>query len=284
MKTHAITASKKLFLLFLLITSLSVTISAQTTTVALGTLINIAGKQRMLTQRMAKDFVFKAVGTMPEQAQKELNSSVVLFEEGLKLLQANAYNAEIKSKLDREEQLWKTYKTSLSSGFSKGTATYILTQNTEILAACEDVVKEYVEYAKTRPSKGDDDGATGAAVAANTNTSGRIRMLSQRMSLYYVAYYNGMIDEMGYKILKAAADNIGSSFSAVLTSDANNQEVDDAISQAIIEWNVIKEKCTKDNCIDFQAKTLDPSVMFEQSNKIVNRADKITQSYAKLLE
>lgn len=284
MKTHAITASKKLFLLFLLITSLSVTISAQTTTVALGTLINIAGKQRMLTQRMAKDFVFKAVGTMPEQAQKELNSSVVLFEEGLKLLQANAYNAEIKSKLDREDQLWKTYKTSLSSGFSKGTATYILTQNTEILAACEDVVKEYVEYAKTRPSKGDDDGATGAAVAANTNTSGRIRMLSQRMSLYYVAYYNGMIDEMGYKILKAAADNIGSSFSAVLTSDANNQEVDDAISQAIIEWNVIKEKCTKDNCIDFQAKTLDPSVMFEQSNKIVNRADKITQSYAKLLE
>ncbi len=284
MKTHAITASKKLFLLFLLVTSLSVTISAQTTTVALGTLINIAGKQRMLTQRMAKDFVFKAVGTMPEQAQKELNSSVVLFEEGLKLLQANAYNAEIKSKLDREDQLWKTYKTSLSSGFSKGTATYILTQNTEILAACEDVVKEYVEYAKTRPSKGDDDGATGAAVAANTNTSGRIRMLSQRMSLYYVAYYNGMIDEMGYKILKAAADNIGSSFSAVLTSDANNQEVDDAISQAIIEWNVIKEKCTKDNCIDFQAKTLDPSVMFEQSNKIVNRADKITQSYAKLLE
>ena len=108
MKTHAINASKKLFLLFLLITSLSVTISAQTTTVALGTLINIAGKQRMLTQRMAKDFVFKAVGTMPEQAQKELNSSVVLFEEGLKLLQANAYNADIKSKLDREEQLWKT--------------------------------------------------------------------------------------------------------------------------------------------------------------------------------
>lgn len=284
MELHTFYIGKKLFLLCLFIASLSAPIFAQTPTITLGTLINIAGKQRMLTQRMAKDFVFKSVGTMPEQAQKELNSSVVLFEEGLKLLQANAYTSELKSKLDREEQLWKAYKTSLSSGFSKGTATYILTQNTEILAACEDAVKEYVEYAKTRPSKGDDDGATGVAVAINTSTSGRIRMLSQRMSLYYVAYYNGMIDEMGYKILKGAADNIASSFSAVLTSDANNQEVDDAISQAIIEWNVIKEKCTKDNCIDFQAKTLDPAVMFEQANRIVNRADKITQSYAKLLE
>ncbi len=282
LQTHNL--SKKVFLLFISFIFLYGNSFAQTATVSLGTLINMAGKQRMLTQRMAKDFVYKSVGTLPEQAQKELNSSMVLFEEGLKVLQANAYNIEIKSKLEKEELLWKAYKTSLNSGFSKGTASYILTQNTEILNACEDVVKEFVEYAKTRPSKGDDEGATGLAVAANANTSGRIRMLSQRMTLYYIAYYNGMIDDMGYKTLKAAADNIGASFSGLLTSEANNQEVDDAISQAIIEWNTIKEKCTKDNCIDFQAKTLDPVIMFEQANKIVNRADKITQSYAKLLE
>jgi hypothetical protein len=281
LRTTKINKSMMLLFGFILIVS---QIFAQTTVLTLGNAINISGKQRMLSQRMAKDFIFKSVGTLPEQAQKELNSSMVLFEEGLKVLQANAFNMEIKAKLDREEQLWKIYKNALSVGFGKGASTYVLTLNTDILNACDDVVKEYIEYAKSRPSKGDDDGAVGVAVANNTNTSGRLRMLSQRMSLYYIAYYNGMIDEGGYKTLKAAGDSIAAGFSAILTSDVNNQEVDDAISQALIEWNVIKEKCTKDNCIDFQAKTLDPAIMFEQANKIVNRADKITQSYAKLLE
>jgi hypothetical protein len=263
---------------------LSASALAQTTTLTLGSAINIAGKQRMLTQRMAKSFIFKSIGTLPDQAQKELNSSMLLFEENLKLLQANAYNVNIKTKLDREADLWKTYKTALSAAFGRGSASYILTLNTDILNACDEVVTEYVEYAKTRPSANSDDGLAGTTVASNTNTSGRLRMLSQRMSLYYVAYYNNLLDEGGYKVLKAAGDGISNGFTVILTSDVNNQEVDDAISQAMIEWNVIKEKCTKDNCIDFQAKTLDPAIMYEQANKIVNKVDRITQAYAKLLE
>jgi hypothetical protein len=258
--------------------------SAQTTVLTLGNAINIAGKQRMLTQRMAKSFVFKSIGTLPEQSQKELNSSMLLFEENLKLLQANAYNTTIKAKLDRESDLWKSYKTALGAAFGRGSSSYILTLNTDILNACDEAVTEYVEYAKTRPAANTDDGAAGAMVAFNTNTSGRLRMLSQRMTLYYVAYYNSLLDENGYKVLKSAGDGIANGFTAVLTSEVNNQEVDDAISQAMIEWNVIKEKCTKDNCIDFQAKTLDPALMYEQTNKIVNKVDRIVQAYSKLLE
>nr|MCU0338819.1 type IV pili methyl-accepting chemotaxis transducer N-terminal domain-containing protein [Spirosomataceae bacterium] len=42
--------------------------------------VNTSGKQRMLTQRMAKDFVLKGMGIQTEQVQKELNLSIIMFE------------------------------------------------------------------------------------------------------------------------------------------------------------------------------------------------------------
>jgi hypothetical protein len=78
--------------LLISITSLTLLIAQNTTAsesgnqISLGAAVNIAGKQRMLTQRMAKDFVYIGMNIHTELATRERASSIILFEENFKVL------------------------------------------------------------------------------------------------------------------------------------------------------------------------------------------------------
>jgi hypothetical protein len=79
--------------LLISITSLTLLIAQNTTAsesgnqISLGAAVNIAGKQRMLTQRMAKDFVYIGMNIHTELATRERASSIILFEETSKYYQ-----------------------------------------------------------------------------------------------------------------------------------------------------------------------------------------------------
>jgi nitrate/nitrite-specific signal transduction histidine kinase len=106
--------------LLISISSLTLLIAQNTTAsesgnqISLGAAVNIAGKQRMLTQRMAKDFVYIGMNIHTELATRERASSIILFEENFKVLSGFAPSEKIKAHLIKEEVLWKEYKNSLS--------------------------------------------------------------------------------------------------------------------------------------------------------------------------
>lgn len=245
--------------------------------------INTSGKQRFLSQRMGKNFIFLTFGLNPEIAQRELASSKIIFEENLKALKAFPANEVIKQKLDKEEKLWLEYKKLLELEPNRVNATNILNYNTALLTATDDVVQEYVKY--TSELKNKTESVSAATVAVNTNTSGRIRMLSQRLTLYYGAYYSDCGDAaVNLKTLKAAGEAIQASLSQLITSDINTSEIDDSLSDLIIDWHEIEERCTKDNCLTFENKQMDPKQMFTVCNKMLSKVDKAVGMYAKLLD
>lgn len=251
-------------------------------TITVGASVNISGKQRMLTQRMAKAYMYIGMNINTEAANREKNNSIILFEENLKSLMAFTPTDKINLLLLKEETLWKEYKKIITSEVTKDNAKQILETNTTILNACDDVVKAYVEYAGSL--KKDVDGISSSIIADNINTSGRQRMLSQRITFYYAAYVWGVAESATALRLKNLAEFLQQNFSQLITSEVNNTEIDDAIAGVVGDWREIEEKCVKDNCYTFENKGVEIGKMYAFSGTVLSKMDKITAMYAKLLE
>ncbi|KHG33111.1 MAG: methyl-accepting chemotaxis protein [Epsilonproteobacteria bacterium] len=147
-------------------------------------IINIAGKQRMLSQKMSKEVFF--IVHRQGNDFRELNTAVGLFENSLNdLLYGNdakgiyaPQNEKIQAKLEEVMAYWKPFKQeveALKSGIeSIRLDTEVLTPRIEKLLFLSDAVVQRM-------------------VAANLSNvhidlSGRQRMLSQRMGLYANRY------------------------------------------------------------------------------------------------
>lgn len=147
-------------------------------------IINIAGKQRMLTQKMTKEIFF--IRHRDSRDFRALNAAMDLFENNLNdLLFGNKdrgmyapQNDVIKTKLEEVEAKWRPFKEEIAKikvgidGVKSDKE--VLTQRIQILLTMSDnIVKDMVDVALE--GKYIDD-------------SGRQRMLSQRMGLFAERY------------------------------------------------------------------------------------------------
>ncbi|MEA1888318.1 MAG: type IV pili methyl-accepting chemotaxis transducer N-terminal domain-containing protein, partial [Pseudomonadota bacterium] len=72
--------------------------------------INKAGRQRMLTQRIVKDFCLIGQDVAAEPASKELKKSISLFEKQLKELKAFTPTEKIKQRVSTVDMEWGPFR------------------------------------------------------------------------------------------------------------------------------------------------------------------------------
>ena len=96
---------------------------AQSTDPALAAAINIAGRQRMLTQKMSKEFLLIAQGSFADQNTASLYETTLLFERSLdRLIHGDpslnlppAPTPDIKAQLENVQSLWVAFKAHIES-------------------------------------------------------------------------------------------------------------------------------------------------------------------------
>ncbi|WER48019.1 type IV pili methyl-accepting chemotaxis transducer N-terminal domain-containing protein [Cupriavidus sp. WKF15] len=139
-------------------------------TLTINSAINKAGRQRMLSQRMAKAYCQAGLGVEIERSKKIMEQSMILFDKQLADLKTFSPTPEIKETYDRLGQAWTIYRQLLTGSEPNP-------ENVKKIAmASEDVLKLAQQGTMQLETH------SGTVAGKLINVAGRQRMLSQRIA------------------------------------------------------------------------------------------------------
>ena len=125
--------------------------AAGTDTAELALVINLSGRQRMLTQKMTKEYLLVALKIEPEKNRQNLARTMALFETTLKGLKDGndilppTKDPKIRAQLDKVFSLWGQFKPLLSRPATPENLKAIARLNLPLLAEMNRAVKMYEE-------------------------------------------------------------------------------------------------------------------------------------------
>ena len=161
----------------------------------MGTVINLAGKQRMLTQKMSKEILLIAKGIDVDANRANLKKTADLFDKTLKgLVDGDASlglpkttDAAILAQLGKVSELWAAFKPNVDAAIAgapgKAVLEKVAAQNLPLL---KNMNKAVQMYAKMSGSNLD------PAMATTINLAGKQRMLTQKMTKELLLIANGI--------------------------------------------------------------------------------------------
>lgn len=145
----------------------------QRRTVRIAELVNLAGRQRMLAERMTRTWLMVALGVAPVRAQSLLRQSVSRFEREHHLLASHPAGKAVADQLRSLASVWKRHKELLAATPRTDRAAALLDANRSVIAAADELTSALAE------SGGDIN-------LRLVNLAGRQRMLVQRVAKNFI--------------------------------------------------------------------------------------------------
>ncbi|SCZ53581.1 type IV pili methyl-accepting chemotaxis transducer N-terminal domain-containing protein [Thiohalomonas denitrificans] len=249
--------------LFTLAILLVLPTTAMAATPSLPEMIDQAGAQRMLSQRIVKAYSQLVIDVDKSEARSQLKEAVTRFGEQLKRLEQNAPNDDVRTALSNVRRLWGPFK-SIATGPANREGMLLLSNSDgKLLAAAHDVV---IKLQNT----------SGMPQAQLVNTAGRQRMLSQRIAKLYVLISSGIQDAGIREELQRARYEFEGAMADLKSAPENTLEIQQGLAEVERQWIVFR--------MSFQLKDDEhiPLLVTRSAEKILNQMHRVTGMYAQL--
>lgn len=229
-----------------------------------GDAINKAGRQRMLSERMVKAYIQLSVEVDMQKAESQLKTAITLFEKQLEQLSAYAPTSSIMLNIDAVKTQWDKTIIILKKAPSIHSIPELITQGELLVSRSHQVVLDIQQY-------------SGNASAVLVNTSGRQRMLSQRMAKYYFAHLAGQHQPATVKNFENSLSEFEKGLTDLSSSTLNTQEINKALNKVKAQL-----RFSKAGFKHLDEGNYTPHVISRTTESILKRMENITQLYAQL--
>ncbi len=227
--------------------------------------INESGRLRMLSQRLAKAYLLKAMDIQPKKVHRQFIESQQLFVSNLAELESFSQSISdaipLKMAIKVIKTQWHSYRNSLIKPTNKIHAGEILALSDRTLAACEALVVQLEQSAQRQSARW-------------VNLSGRQRMLSQRIAKFYSAISlsgNLALYDQG---LQQAVNEFDDALQALIHSPDNTHFLNHKLNKVATQWNFSKQGFKSLNKGEST-----PLVIFMTTETILKQMNDITALY-----
>jgi len=222
--------------------------------------VNIAGKQRMFTQRMLKDYAMIGMGNHFGDPQKDLEETMAAFDDHLKSLQTYAKgDVKIETALADVEKIWKEVETPLKQTPDLEEAQILQEKLESLLKAADTATKAFSEASKK---------ASGEMI----NIAGRQRMLSQRMASLYMLKVWGVKDPKFQEKLNQALAEFKDALTKLEEASLNTEETH-ALLKKVERSFMFFEMMNRS-----KSKFI-PTLIYKKSDEMLKNMNRVTQLY-----
>lgn len=236
--------------------------------VSLNEAINKAGRQRMLSQRMAKAWLAIGQGVDAKQAEKILFDSMAWFDRQFVELKAYAPTPEIEATYKALEPVWSSYKAALvGAPPDRSAAPILLSLDAKVLKLAHQGTVQLEQY-------------SGKAVGKLVNIAGRQRMLSQRTAKFYLSECWGAAVPEQIKELNQARREFAQALTTLSSAPQATPAIRSELELARQQWIFFDNALAKIG--ESSGGERHAAEVFTSSENILQVMDKVTGMYSKL--
>jgi len=241
----------------------TLTVESAQSGVSEGQLVNLAGRQRMLSQRMAKDYFYAGMKINKSNALRQLKKSLADFRKTQELLNQSIKDEEIKN-------LIAFVNMSLDEFVSISKEAYNVDNGTIILDLSESMLEgsDYIVQALTK----------GKPSNEIIDIAGKQRMLAQRIGKYYIAYQAGIKDDNTIVQMKEAVKEFDTILNKLIANKGNTPAIQLELAKVNKMWRIVYKFY-----LNIEKGGL-PIIVFSTTDDITSKMNKIVGMYVKALE
>ena len=223
-------------------------------------LLNLAGKQRMLSQRIAKDYLYIGKHIATTKANKQLKESINGFLFAHRKLISSIHDEEVKNLLDFVELSSNEFNDIASKKFTLDNAQLILDLSESMLEGSQYVFNSLENSFKVKKS-----------IIIDRST--KQRMLSQRIAKYYISYQSGIKDKNTVTMMKDTVNQFSKNLAILMKNPSNTPQINKKLEKINRLWKIVHKFY---NNIE---KGGLPLIVFNTTDNITSKMDEVTKLY-----